>query len=209
MPAISFISDIMDTVKVSHQQINHILTVVVAAAALYIAVVPYIPKIVWQFKDKTAAAPYAGVLRGNVDTPAKEFPKDNRIVIPSALVDQPIVEGSGLWLIDEGGTWRKNLHVASPKEDGNTVIVGHRFTYKNPEGAFYNLDRVKLGDKLAVYWEGEELLYEVKEIKTVPETAIEVEYNTLDRTLTLYTCTPLVSAENRLVVIAKPVGVGP
>ncbi len=193
--------------KLTHKKINQLLTSVVVLFALYILVAPYWPKIIFIFKDKSASAPYAGTLRGDtVKTGVvKPTPKENRIVIPTALIDQPVLEGNGLWVIDKGGAWRKDLHVISPKEVGNTVIVAHRFTYQKPDSGFYNLDKVKVGDKLAIYWEGEELIYIVTETKTVPESAVEIEGNTYGRTLTLYTCTPIITAENRLVVIAKPV----
>jgi LPXTG-site transpeptidase (sortase) family protein len=197
--------------KFTHRRVNNLLTLGVVLFAGYILVTPYIPSIKWIFKDKSNSAPYAGQLRsetvitGEVAPP----PKENRIVIPSALVDLPILEGNGLWVVDKGGSWRKNLNTASPKEVGNTVIVAHRFTYTQPDDGFYHLDKVKIGDRFALYWEGEELLYEVSETRTVPETAVEIEYNTSDRRLTLYTCTPVLTAQNRLVVIAKPVEVTP
>lgn len=192
--------------RLTHRRANGLLTTVVVLFALYIILAPYLPGITWIFRDKSSGAPYRGLLRSDtVKTGSvKPIPKENRIVIPSALIDQPILEGNGLWVVDGGGSWRKNLYVTSPKEVGNTVIIAHRFTYQKPESGFYYLDKVKVGDKLAIYWEGEELIYTVTETKTVPESAVEVESNTPDRTLTLYTCTPIITAENRLVVVAKP-----
>ena len=196
--------------RITHRSINNAITALVIIGAIYIVVAPYWPSIWWRFRDHSAAAPYAGELRestiktGDVKPP----PKENRIVIPSALIDQPILEGSGIWVIDSGGSWRKNLHVGSPKDNGNTVVVAHRFTYARPDSGFYHLDKVRVGDRLAIYWEGEELIYTVTETKTVPESAVDVEYDTPDRTLTLYTCTPIITAENRLVVIAKPLFTG-
>jgi sortase A len=196
--------------KITHKGINNFLTLLVVCGALYIVVFPYWPRITWQFKDKSTAAPYEGQLRGDsVNTGAVQpTPQENRIVIPPALIDQPILEGKGIWVINNGGSWRKNLNTTSPKELGNTIIVAHRFTYQKPDSGFYHLDKVRVGDKLAIYWQGEELLYTVTETKTVPDTAIEIENNTKDRTLTLYTCTPVITAENRLVVIAKPDQIG-
>jgi sortase A len=49
-------------------------------------------------------------------------------------------------------------------------------------------------------------LYKVAEIKTVASTAGEVEAPTDTDQLTLYTCTPLWSAKERLVIVAKPIG---
>jgi LPXTG-site transpeptidase (sortase) family protein len=185
---------------------NNVLTAVVVGVALYMIVAPMWPWLKWQLAKGRPAPVYSGELAASVGVKApKPVPDDNRIVIPSARIDQPILEGSNLALIDNGGSWHKPLNTASPKDSGNTVIIGHRFTYTNPEGAFYNLDKVKVGDKLALYWQKEELVYEVTEITTVAPTAVEVERNSTDRRLTLYTCTPLVTASNRLVVIAKPV----
>lgn len=197
--------------KFTHRRVNNLLTIGVVLFAGYILVTPYIPSIKWLFKDKSNAAPYAGQLRSETVKTGEvaPTPKENRIVIPSALVDLPILEGNGLWVVDNGGSWRKNLNTSSPKEVGNTLIVAHRFTYTQPDDGFYHLDKVKVGDKFALYWEGEELLYEVTETKTVSETAVEIEYNTSDRRLTLYTCTPVLTAQNRLVVIAKPVEATP
>jgi LPXTG-site transpeptidase (sortase) family protein len=188
-----------------HRRLNNVLTIVVVILALYVVVFPYIPEIRWRLSKRKPIAPYVGVLAKEVTAVAtKPIPQDNRIVLPSAQVDLPILEGSGVWVIDNGGSLRKNLWTESPKDDGNTVIIGHRFSYAKPTGGFYYLEKVQVGDKLAIYWQGEELLYVVVETKTVPNTAIEIENNTPDRTLTLYTCTPVFTAENRLVVTAKP-----
>lgn len=197
-------------ITMRHRHLNNILTVFIVVFALYIIVTPYIPEILWRLRPRTSA-PYAGALAestGDTSKATAQKPPENRIVLPSAGINLPIVEGNGIWVIDSGGSWRKNLWVNSPKEAGNTVVVAHRFSYRNPDGGFYHLDKVRVGDKLAVYWQGEELLYEVREVKTVEPTAVEVEANTSGRTLTLYTCTPVITAEHRLVVIAVPVEVG-
>ena len=95
-------------------------------------------------------------------------------------------------------------HTSTPDKGGNTVLVGHRFTYKNPEGVFYHLDKVQLGDAITLHWQGNAYDYEVAEIKVVPANEISVEDNTAEPQLTIYTCTPLWSVKNRLVIIAKP-----
>ena len=191
--------------KKNHSRINKALTLLVAVFALYILLTPLYPALQWRFTKHQPTAPYVGDLAKSVSvTASKPIPKENRIVIPSASIDLPIIEGTGIWVIDGGGAWRKNLWVKSPKDDGNTVIVGHRFTYRAPSKGFYNLDKVSIGDKLALYWQGEELLYEVVERKVVEPTDVYIENNTSVRTLTLYTCTPVITAEHRLVIVAKP-----
>ena len=149
-------------------------------------------------------APYQGSLADglNSDTDAPP-PQDNRIVIPSISLDEPIIEGSSINLIKDGGTWHRPQTVI-PTEQGNSVIVGHRY-YGNNVSTFYHLDKVLIDEIFAVYWEGEELLYQVTDKKIVPATAVEIEGPTAERQLTLYTCHPLWSAEERLVITAKPI----
>jgi LPXTG-site transpeptidase (sortase) family protein len=188
----------------THTRLNDILTAIVVAGALYMAFIPLWPQLSWKL-DTAAPAPFGGRLSRVVGSDEKgPNPTDNRIVIPSAKINEPILEGKSLSVIDDGGSWRKNINTNNPKEAGNTVIVGHRFTFRDPEGAFYHLDKVSVGDYLAVYWQGEELLYKVSETRVVEATALEVEDNTTERKLTLYTCTPLVTASHRLVITALP-----
>lgn len=187
--------------------VNNILSTVVVVVALYILAVPFYP-IIKNFitASKKPAVPYQGKLAESLGVSAPNpLPKENKIVIPAAKIDVPIYTGKSLSVIDNGGSWIKNIWTQDPRDNGNTIIIGHRFTYKHPEGAFYNLDKVDVGDRLAVYWEGDELLYEVTERKTVGPDQVEVEAKTEDRILTIYTCTPLYTATHRLVLIAKPV----
>ena len=114
------------------------------------------------------------------------------------------MEGNSIAIISKGGTWRRPQS-ATPLDDGNTVIVGHRY-YGSNVSTFYHLDKVLVGQKLALYWEGQEYLYEVTESKVVGPSAVEVEAPTQDKRLTIYTCTPIWTAKNRLVIIAKPLG---
>ena len=67
------------------------------------------------------------------------------------------------------------------------------------------MDKVLVGQKLAIYWEGQEILYEVTEVKVVDASAVEIEAPSMEKMLTLYTCHPIWTAKQRLVVVAKPV----
>jgi len=184
---------------------NSLLTFIVILLGLYIAVAPFLPQIEFWLRDKSPAysAPYGGSLAESVgNTTSNPTPEENRIVIPSIGLNEPILESSNIGIITNGGTWRRPAS-AVPTEDNNTVIVAHRY-YGNDTSTFYHLDKVQIGQMLAVYWEGHETLYEVIETKTVDPSAVEIEAPTTEKQLTLYTCTPIWSARNRLVVIAKP-----
>ena len=192
--------------KITLRRFNNGLSLVVVGLGLYIALLPFWPAITFIFQDKSpeARAPYSGELatiEGSSTT--TQAPDENRIVIPSIQVDEPILEGSNIWTINDGGTWRRPK-TATPFDDNNTVIVGHRW-YGNNISTFYHLDKVKVGQTLALYWEGEEILYEVTETKIVDATQVEIEDPTTEKVLTIYTCDPIWTAKDRLVVVAKPI----
>lgn len=188
------------------RKFNNILSILVIGLGLYIALSPFLPQIAYLLRDKspTISAPYSGSLAESVGSNATEqIPSDNRIVIPSIQINEPIVTSNTINSIKDGGTWLRP-NSKSPNDDGNTVIVGHRF-YGSNVSTFYHLDKVKIGEKLAIYWEGAEILYEVTEVKIVDATQVEIEAPTKDKQLTLYTCHPIWTAKQRLVVIAKPI----
>ncbi len=190
----------------SHRRFNNLLSVIVILLGLYIAVSPFLPEISYRLRDKSAdaSAPYSGDLAQSVGSNSNsEIPQENRIVIPSIQVNEPIKESSNIGVINDGGTWRRP-NVSTPDQNDNTVIVGHRF-FKDNISTFYHLDKVKPGHRLAVYWDGKEYLYEVTETKVVDPSAVEIENRSDEKKLTIYTCTPIWTARERLVVIAKPV----
>lgn len=186
--------------KRSH--VNTLLLIAVLGINVYIIVLPVLPSVAFwlatrdtsktvRLEQKIAAASAA-------DTALP--PRDNRLIIPSMLLDETIHSGAtartlrdGLWIRPQAST---------PDKAGNTVIVGHRFTYTNPRGTLYHLDKVRLGDSIAVWWEGTQHIYTVREIKTVKSHETHIEAPTDDSRLTLYTCTPLWLPKDRLVVIA-------
>jgi sortase A len=128
-------------------------------------------------------------------------PKQNKIIIPSILLNEPIHVGPTVSELEKGLWLRPNA--SSPDEQSNTVIVGHRFTYTNPRGTFYFLHKVQPGDEIGIQWEGRTYLYRVRAAKVVPASDLSVEAPTDTPTLTLYTCTPLWNPKDRLVVTAS------
>jgi len=190
----------------SLRKFNNLLSAVVIAFGLYISLSPFLPAIAYRFRDKSPehTAPYQGALANEVGSSVDNpIPKDNRLVIPSIGINEPILESNNIGIINNGGTWRRPKS-STPDQNGNTVIVVHRFFGSNTS-TFYNLDKVEKGQKLAIYWKGQEILYEVAEIKIVDATAVEIESQTSQRQLTIYTCHPIWTAKQRLVLVAKPV----
>lgn len=172
--------------------------------AIYIMIAPFLPQFTWWVAHDS---PVKAVVQRDKPTPtppAQQPIAGDKLFIPRLDMEETIY-GGGKGSLSKG-VWRVS-HTSSPDKGGNTVLVGHRFTYKEPAGVFYHLDKVKEGDPITVHWAGKAYEYGVADVKIVPATELSVEDNTKEPQLTIYTCTPLWSVKNRLVIIAKPLEV--
>ncbi len=190
---------------------NHVLLTILVILAGYIMFIPFIPEVMaiytkqtdttrgykYQSKLSTSASKVEKIVVESL----KPIPKENVLVIPQIGVDSIVIEGSSPSALDRG-LWRRP-HSSTPDKGGNTVITGHRFMYSAGPKTFYNLDEIKRGDKFFVYWEGKEYDYEVTDVFVVEPNQTEIEKESSEPILTLYTCTPLWTASQRLVVRAK------
>lgn len=188
--------------------VNNCLTVLIVLVALYIIAAPFLPQIGWWVRHDS---PIKGIVYNPPTSPAEAPPAEQKVAgdmlfIPSIDM-QEAVYGGGIGSLNKG-VWRVQ-HTSSPDKGGNTVLVGHRFTYKDPTGVFYYLDKVHVGDKITIHWQGKVYEYTVTETKVVPASEVSVENNTEQSQLTIYTCTPVWSVANRLVIIAKPLEATP
>ncbi len=159
----------------------------------------------WRRKHQATAVsglPYKTNLDNNSSADSKRSgpPQDNRLIIPKLALNQHIYSGSAWWLVNKG-VWALP-NTSTPPFGSNTVMAAHRFTYDGPS-IFYSLDKMALGDKIVIYWQKKEYDYTVKQTKVVPPTGTYILKGTDQPQLTLFTCTPLWSAKDRLVVVAK------
>lgn len=181
---------------------NDCLTVAVIVLSLYVIATPFLPQIGWWVRHdspiSTLVAP-----SGDTEFDSSQVITDNMLLIPRLDMAEVIHQG-GLESLNKG-VWRRPS-TRAPDQGGNTVLVGHRFTYSG-QSVFYHLDKVQKGDAITLHWRGQVYEYEVTDIKVVPATETAIEQDTTDPQLTLYTCTPLWTMQDRLVVIAKPKGV--
>jgi LPXTG-site transpeptidase (sortase) family protein len=181
------------------KRFNDGLSIVILLFAVYIFMLPLWPKVSWwaEHSAPVISTPVKRSVSVNKDT----IPSEDRLVIPSIAMDEPINAGptlrelrKGVWLRPNGST---------PGRESNTVMVGHRFTYTDPRGVFYFLDKVKVGDQIVVDWKQHAYEYRVKSIAEVTPESAGVEAPSKDSRLTLYTCTPLWNLKHRLVVTAE------
>lgn len=184
------------------KRVNTALLIGILLIVAYIVIAPVTPLAVFWIEEHSGAR--LQKLTREVKLPAAKIndaPGDDRLVIPAMLLSVPINEGKDLSAL-RTGPWRRP-NGSTPDKGGNTVIAGHRFTYANPRGIFYFLNKLKPGDEAAVFWHGKRYVYKVSDVKTVPPTDEAIEAPTSDARLTLYTCTPLWLPKDRLVVTAE------
>lgn len=142
------------------------------------------------------------------------------LIVPSIGVKAYVLSADGIEVLNEQeGVWLETVSTTSdqPRDDApkagdsasqpgapstNTVIAGHRFQYLPPNTTtFYHLDKVKPGEQIILFWQGERQVYEITGIREVLPQQIEIRDAWQDETiLTLYTCTPIGSNARRLVI---------
>ena len=186
---------------------NTALLIAILAINLYVIALPVLPRISFWWNSRggeiSERLEASISFSGQGQTPPENPPHENRLVVPSMLLDEPIFEDRSPAALRKG-IWRRP-RTGTPVNGGNTVLVAHRLTYSNPQGTFYNLDKVKAGDTIGLWWDGVLYRYTVKEVLVVPANRVDIEAQSAEPRLTLYTCTPLWLPKDRLVVIANPV----
>lgn len=136
----------------------------------------------------------------------------NRLYIPQINVDVAVVEGSDSSALQKGA-WHRKPENGNPETGGNFVLSAHRFVMDvTPQGTvekspFYNIDRLQVGDRLVVDYNGKRYEYEIKKKYSVKPNAVSIEAKSDDPKMTLYSCTLQGSADGRDVIEAVPVGV--
>ena len=185
--------------------LNIISSVIIAGLAVYIVVYPYLP-------DASATSIDINLLdadntpldNSNPTVPPTvtpyQIPDENRLIIPKISVDSPIGENSDKNALTLGMMHLPNT--STPDKGGNTVIIGHRVLYTSGPNTLYNLDKVTLKDIIIVWWQQKEYDYKVFETKVVQPDDVEIENNTKQAIITIYTCTPRWTSQKRLVVRA-------
>lgn len=181
------------------RRFNNFLTAVVIIFAAYILAMPYIPAMTWWMahtaplisKPATVAMPHA----------AADLPAEPTLVIPALGMRETLHDSNSEYILNLG-IWHLPGS-SNPSTGGNTVLAAHRYTLHGP-GVFYHLDLMKPGDNIYVYWNKKQYDYTVRTVSVVPPTEVSVAAPTTDSRLTLYTCTPLWTFKDRLVVVAVP-----
>jgi LPXTG-site transpeptidase (sortase) family protein len=173
--------------------INNILLLLILLINGYVIIAPLVPAINYQIAIRTSTSPLLGAKPNysHIDR------SHNHLIIPKIVLDQPVLVGDNSKLVNQG-IW----HIpgtTTPDHGSNTVLAGHRWTYYGA-GFFYNIDKIRTNDTMVLVWSGKIYVYKVANIATVPPSDTAVNAPSSKNMLTIYSCTPLWNAANRLIV---------
>jgi LPXTG-site transpeptidase (sortase) family protein len=192
---------------------NNVLLTLIILVNLYVVLAPFTPALIFWYKTHQTST--RGTLNHIIAHPQQQATtsspaalNQNSLVVPAMLLSTPILEGP-VWkeytTLNEG-VWRWP-NGSTPDKGGNTILIGHRFTYTDPRGIFYELNKVAVGDQMGIFWSGKEYLYAATTVSTVSPTQTDILQQTTQPELTLYTCTPTWNPRYRLVVVADLVSI--
>jgi sortase A len=195
-------------------RLKFLISLLVFFVGVFLIVMPIVPQFQYFFEkennqkiakeltsDENIARSKSETNSSISNSSGKAIPDQNTISIPQIGVYGEIIIGNDENILNEG-FW-KTPNTSTPEKGGNTVIAGHRFLYTSGPKTFYNLDKLNIGDRFIIYWDKKEYFYEVSKIFEVSADAIDIENNTVEDQVTLYTCTPIYAPKDRLVVVAK------
>ena len=144
-----------------------------------------------------------------------------RLLIPKIAVDVPIVwdatpdHDSQMLAMKKGVAWF-NIRGANakPGQIGNTVLSGHSSNDVFDDGdykfVFARLEQLRKGDTIYVNNEGVRYTYTISKTRIVKPTQVDALTEPTDKPIiTLITCTPLGTAEKRLLVTAEQISPNP
>ncbi len=155
--------------------------------------------------------------------PSAEVPVDpeTKMIIPKINVDAPIVMNVGpsndeqLKAMADGIAHVRYPGASSePGQVGNAVFSAHSSSDWTDSGAykfiFVQLERITVDDVVYINYNSKRYSYKVFDTKIVdPKDIGALRYTGSDPIITLITCTPLGTAEKRLLIFAKQVSPDP
>lgn len=217
---------LLDQVKTHSQRVRksrHFMPIIAAlVVGLTFALLQYNRLIVAQVKAYVSPGSITAeniILDPTTDTKVSLTPK---IIIPKINVDAPVVydvpslEENVVQEKLKGGVVHYPIPGASsvPGQKGNTVILGHSSNDVFDDGAykfvFVQLDKMEKGDTFYINYNGTRYTYSVTEKKIILPTEVSSLVVATDKPIaTLVTCTPVGTAEKRLVVMAEQISPDP
>ena len=122
-----------------------------------------------------------------------------RLSVPAIGLSTVVVEGTGGAELRAGPGHYPGT--ALPGGRGTVAIAGHRTTYGAP---FRRIDDLDPGDRIELAMPYGRFTYRVERTRVVPASAVDVVDRVAYDRLVLTACHPLYSADQRIVVFARP-----
>lgn len=144
-----------------------------------------------------------------------------KLILPKINVDVPVVYGAGYDQASQLKAMKNGVSHFSipganslPGQVGNTVISGHSsndlFDPGDYKFIFAQLEKMNKGDSIYVNYKSTRYTYTITKKEVVyPSQVDKLIYDTDKPILTLITCTPLGTAQKRLLVTAEQVAPDP
>jgi len=182
------------------RSVNLSLTILVAVFAFYMVAPFFWSSVAFSFNTNSPSDAIAP-LTASINSVPNSMP--NKMIIKKIGVDKQIVVVNDIKDVHEN-IWLRPIG-STPDKGHNSVFLAHRYKKIGGTSAstFFDLPKLTDGDKIQVVWEGKIYNYTVYSTQVVSPTATYVQYPTVDPIITLITCTPLWTADKRLVVRAK------
>lgn len=136
------------------------------------------------------------------------------LVIPALGINERVIPGVDPFVyteymraLDQGVAHAEGSHL--PGEDKTVYLFSHSsdnpFSITRYNTAFYLLPRLEEGERIYIYYQDEEFVYQVVNQEVVGPDAVEYLTQLDSNQLILQTCTPIGTSINRLLVFAEPV----
>ena len=173
------------------------LSLIALATGLYLLSLTLSPMIV----------PMAAHTEIDTKTLKKPEPTHNQIIIPKIGVTVNYAPDESA--LNKGAQWR-HPERGNPARGGNFIIAAHRLSIQPTPKAtiekspFYNINKLAIGDTILVDYVGKRYSYTISKIFNVKPDQVEIEDESIDPILTLYSCDLTGAATGRVVIIAEP-----
>lgn len=132
---------------------------------------------------------------------------EDRLYIPKLKLNLSYRSGDQGVLKDH--IWHRFPERGDPEKGGNFILAGHRFEIGLTPGEirrkspFYHINLLVPGDKIYADFKGKRYEYEVTKHFGVTPTQVEIEAESDDPKITLYTCTLRGEKDGREVIEAR------
>jgi len=202
---------------------RHFMPIVAACAVMIIFLFLQYNRVLFAYVEAYvspgAADPESIIVSPNT---TKVATNESRLLIPKIAVDVPIVWDANAAdtnslnkAMDKGIVWF-NIQGANakPGEKGNFVVSGHSSNDWTDSGdykfIFARLEKMAAGDVVYANYNGTRYTYKITGTKVVKPTDVaSLQIGNDKPYITLITCTPLGTAQNRLLVFGEQISPNP